>query len=126
MKKPAIYIWLTVAFLLLGKHNLIGQEITVHNLPTDTDFSSLEPHLFEQDGDEKLYILVVFALSENDYIFLNDDQILNFNHELRNQLTLVKDAALFRAMNYHGSHSVVVYNIKNSKREELFKAYLED
>jgi hypothetical protein len=76
---------------------VLGQEITVHNLAKDSDFSSLEPHLFEQDGDEKLYIQVVFARIGHDYIYLNDNQVLEFDHDRLDYITLVKSSDLFNS-----------------------------
>jgi len=124
MKRSNLYIWLTLSILFISNYNVIGQEITVHNLPKDSDFSSLEPHLFEQDGEGKLYITVVFAHIGYDYIYLNDKQILEFDHDWVDYITLVKSSDLLSAINYKGPYRVVVFNIKESKREELFKVYL--
>jgi len=124
MKKSNLYLWLIVLFLFLADYAMIGQEITVHNLPKDSDFSTLKPRLFNQDGEEKLFIAVIFAHIGDDYIYLNDDQVVKFDHKWVDQITLVKNSDLFKAMNYQGSHSVVVFDIKKEKRKKLFKAYL--
>jgi hypothetical protein len=103
---------------------MIGQEITVHNLPKDYNFSSLEPNLWDKGGEEKLYIQVVFARIGHEYIYLNDQQVLDFDHEWVDNYTLVKSPDLLSVINYKGPYRVVVFNIKESKREELFKVYL--
>ena len=126
MKRSNLYFWLTLSILLVSNHIALGQEISVHNLPKDLDFSSLEANLFEQGGEEKLYIKVVFARIGYDYIYLNHKQILEFDKDWIANITLVKSSNLLAAINYKGPYRVVVYNIKESKKEELLKAYLQD
>ncbi len=126
MKRSNLYIWLTLSILFVASYNAIGQEIVVHNLPKDMDFSTLEPNLYDKDGEERLYIAVAFARIGDHYIYLTDNQILEFDNDWIDQITLVKNSDLFSAMNYQGTYRVVVYNIKESKSKELFEAYLKD
>ena len=103
---------------------MAGQEITIHKLPKDYDFSSLKPRVWDKDGDNKTYIPVVFARTGSDYIFLFDKDILEFDKQMVDYYSLEKNEKLFSAINYNGPYRVVIYNIKESKREELLELYL--
>lgn len=134
MKKNKTHFWKILLILLLGIYSInaqekvapeiTAQEITVYNLPEIYDFSSLKPRVWDKEGDNKSYILVVFARIGNDYIYLKDKQILEFDKEMVDYYSLDKNEELFAAINYKGPYRVVIYNIKESKRGEFLKLYL--
>ena len=124
MKKTKRYFWKTLLILFMGVYSMTGQEITVHNLPKDYNFSSLEPNLWDKGGEEKLYIQVVFARIGHEYIYLKDQQVLDFDRDWVDNYTLVNSPDLLSVINYKGPYRVVVFNIKESKKEELLKRYL--
>ena len=108
----------------MGVHTITGQEITIYNLPKDYDFSSLKPQIWDKDGDNKSYIQVVFARIENSYLYLNDKQVLEFDKEWVDFYSLEKNPELLSAINYKGPYRIVIFNIEESKRDELLKMYL--
>ena len=134
MKKTQTHFLKILLILFLGVYpinaqeiaapELTAQEITVHNLPEIYDFSSLKPHVWDKEGDNKSYIPVVFARIGNDFIYLNDKQILEFDKEMVDYYSLDKNEELFAAIHYKGPYRVVIYNIKESKRDEFLKLYL--
>ena len=126
MRNSKRYIWSTLLILFLSTYSMTGQEITIHNLPKDYDFSSLEPQVWDKGGDNKIYLPVVFAKIRNEYIFLTDQQILDFNKEWIDFISLVKSSDLLTEINYNGPYRVVVYNIEESNKEELFNYILKE
>jgi len=124
MKKSNKHFWITLLVLFLGFHTMTSQEIKIHNLPQDFDFSTLKPLVWDKDGDNKIYIPVVFARSKNDYFFLKENEILEFDKEMVDYYSLDKNEELFSAINYKGPYRIPIYNIKLSKREKLLELYL--
>lgn len=129
MKKTKNNFWKILLIIFLGVYSINAQEIaspeiTVHNLPEIYNFSSLKPRVWDKEGDNKSYIPVVFARIGNDYIYLKDKQILEFDKEMVDHYSLEKNEELFAAINYKGTYRVVIYNIKESKRDEFLKLYL--